>query len=347
MFYIHQANCLSAQHTFRGVEINELCEPADKKLLVIEPSYEGIPPGMLRRMGKAVRIGVGTAMAMFQNNSTPDGIIIGTANGGKEDCVRFLNQIIEYDEGLLTPLNFVQSSPNAVPAQIGLLTKNLAYNITHVHLGLAFEFAMIDADMMLNENPLNGYLLGAVDDISDPNYYLDEKGGWNKQEDISNKKLYESITGGSIAGEGATMFLVNGNETGSIARVCAVDTLHHEDQFIVKEKLHDFIERYLPEGEQIDLFLTGENGDIRLSKYYASCESLIKDDVTIARFKHMSGEYPTASAMGLWLCCDILKNQYIPDHMIKNEVARTSYKNILMYNNYKGHQHSFILVSNQ
>ncbi len=347
MFYIHQAYCLSAQHTFREVDINELCEPADKKLLVIEPSYEGIPPGVLRRMGKAVRMGVGTAMPMFQNNSKPDGIIMGTANGGKEDCVKFLNQIVEYDEGLLTPINFVQSSPNAVPAQIGLLTKNQGYNITHVHLGLAFEFAMIDADMILNENPFNSYLLGAVDDISNPNYYFEEKSGWNKEEDISNKKLYETNSEGSIAGEGATMFLVNGNETGSIARVYAVDTLHSEDKSVMKEKLHDFIGKYLPAGENIDLLLTGENGDNRLSKYYSSCESLIRDDVTIARFKHMSGEYPSASAMGLWLCCDILQNQYIPEHMIKNAGSKTNYKNILIYNNYKGIQHSFVLVSNQ
>jgi Beta-ketoacyl synthase, N-terminal domain len=347
MFYIHQAYCLSAQQTFGEVDINELIGPADKKFLVLEPSYEGVPPGVLRRMGKAVRMGVGTAMPMFQNNSKPDGIIIGTANGGKGDCVKFLNQIIEYDEGLLTPINFVQSSPNAISAQIGLLTKNQGYNITHVHLGLAFEFAMIDADMMLNENPLNSYLLGAVDDISNPNYYLEEKSGWYKKEDIPNKKLYESNSKGSIAGEASTMFLVNGNETGSIAKVYAAETLHHEDESIMKEKLYDFIEKYLPKGEKIDLLLTGENGDKRLSKYYLSCESLINDDVTIARFKHMSGEYPTASAMGLWLCCDILQNQYIPDHMIKKAGAKTNYKNILIYNDYKGIQHSFVLVSNQ
>jgi Beta-ketoacyl synthase, N-terminal domain len=347
MFYIHQAYCLSAQQTFREVEINELHEPIDKKLLVLEPSYEGIPPGALRRMGKAVRMGVGAAIPILQNNSKPDGIIIGTANGGKEDCVKFLNQIIEYDEGLLTPINFVQSSPNAVSAQIGLLTKNQGYNITHVHRGLAFEFAMIDADMMLSENPLNNYLLGAVDDNSTPNYYFEEKSGWNKKEDISNKTLYETKSQGSIAGEAATMFLVNGDEADSIAKVHAVDTLHHEDQSIMKEKLQGFIGKYLPEGEKIDLLLTGENGDNRLLKYYLSCESLIKDDVTIARFKHMSGEYPTATAMGLWLCCDILQNQYIPDHMIKNAGTKTWYKNILIYNNYKGTQHSFILVSNK
>jgi hypothetical protein len=161
MFYIHQTSSISPQHSPGNVDLNILFEPVDKKLHAIEPVYGGIPPGVLRRMGKAVRMGVGAALPLLHSGIVPDGIIIGTTDGGKEDSAKFLNQIVDYDEGMLTPLNFVQSTPNAVAAQIGLLTKNHGYNITHLQPGLAFEFAMIDADMMLNENPLNNYLLGA------------------------------------------------------------------------------------------------------------------------------------------------------------------------------------------
>ena len=345
MFYIHQTSCISPQQTFSDVDINNLHEPVDKKLYAIEPAYDAIPPGILRRMGKAVRMGVGAAMPLLQNNIDPTGIIIGTANGGKEDCVKFLNQIIEYDEGLLTPMNFVQGTPNAVAAQIGLLTKNHGYNITHLHLGLAFEFAMMDADMMLSEDPLKSYLLGAVDDIATYNYYFEDKAGWYKEEDISNKALYEKNSPGSIAGEAAAMFLVNGNKNNSIAKVLAVDTLHCEDETLMKEKLLQFIEKHLPAGEKINLLLTGENGDNRLLKYYTSCESLMEKDVVIARFKHICGEYPTATALGLWLACKILQQQSIPDHMIKIQQPCKAYQNILIYNTYKGIQHSFMLLS--
>jgi hypothetical protein len=301
-------------------------------------------------MGKAVRMGVGAAMPLLQNNARPDGIILGTANGGKEDCVKFLNQIIEYKEGLLTPINFVQSTPNAVAAQIALLTNNHGYNISHLHLGLAFEFAMIDADMMLSENPLSSYLLGASDDISIYNYNFEDKMGWYAKEDADNRTLYETDPAsagspGSIPGEGASMFLVNGNQAGATAKVMAVDTLHNEDELVMKEKLRDFIERYLPAGQKPDLLLTGENGDNRLQKYYSACESVLANDVTIARFKHMSGENPTATAMGLWLCCHILQTQHIPGHMMKRDAAKAGYKTVLIYNNYKKIQHSFILVS--
>lgn len=308
MFYINQTSCISPQHTSSNADRNRLFEPVDKKLNAIEPAYDDIPLGVLRRMGKAVRMGVGAALPLLHNNTMPDGIIIGTTNCGKDDCIKFLNQIVEYEEGLLTPLNFVQGTPNALAGQIGLLTRNHGYNITHLHCGLAFEFAMIDADMMLNENPLNSYLLGAVDDISTHNYYFEDKGDWYKKEEVSNKILYETNSPGSIAGEAAAMFLVNGNEEGSVAKVYAVDTLHHEDESVVKEKIQCFIKKYLPAGKKIDLLLTGENGDNRLLKYYSSCESVINDDVTVARFKHMSGEYPTATAMGLGFAANFSKN---------------------------------------
>ena len=72
---------------------------------------------------------------------------------------------------------------------------------------------------------------------------------------------------------------------------------------------------------------------------------MLNDDVTIARFKHMSGEYPTATAMGLWLCCELLPKRIIPVHMLKRKGSSEEYKNVLIYNNHKGIQHSLILVS--
>jgi len=58
----------------------------------------------------------------------------------------------------------------------------------------------------------------------------------------------------------------------------------------------------------------------------------------------MTGEYPTASAIALWLAAEILQTQHIPEHMIKR-AGNTSYKHILIYNNFKGKQHGWMLVS--
>jgi hypothetical protein len=345
MFYIHQTSCISPQQTFASTGISELQELTGNHLKAIEPAYNGIAPAVLRRMGKSVRMGVGTALSIINESTSLNGIIIGTGNGGKEDCVKFLTQIVDYNEGLLTPINFVQSAPNAAAAQIGLLTGNHGYNITHVHLGLAFELAMIDADMLLQEHPSNNYLLGAVDDIATYNFIFEEKIGGYKSGSVSNTSLYDDDMPGSIAGEGSAMFLVNGTADAAVAKIVAVDTLHYTDETAVKEKLQNFITQHLPEDEKVDVFITGENGDNRLLKYYAACESVFDKDVTVARFKHISGEFPTASAIAVWICCNILQQQLIPAHMIKKNPAKSSYKNIMLYNNYKGLQHSYILIS--
>ncbi|HRO45201.1 beta-ketoacyl synthase chain length factor [Agriterribacter sp.] len=338
--YIHHHTCISPQQTFRNADVEALQENTDNKLKAKEPVYDGIPPGILRRMGKAVRMGIGAAIPIIKQQST-DGIIIGTANGGMEDCIKFLNQIIAYDEGMLTPGNFVQSTPNAIAAQMGLLDKNRGYNITHVHRGLAFENALLDAMLMIRENPGNHYLLGAVDEISDYNYNIDLLDGCYKNEKISNKALYTTSSEGTIAGEGAVMFLVNNDAENALAKINAIQTLHTTDETEVRHALRQFMQQHFAPGQKADMLLTGENGDNRLLKYYTAAESLFDDHTTVARFKHMCGEYPTASSVALWLAC---YPQPLPPHMIKKQGSAAAVRNIIIYNSYRGLQHSFIHI---
>ncbi len=326
---------------------NELInEPVDKKLLAIEPSYQQIPPGILRRMGKSIRMGVGAALPLIAETNSIDGIIMGSANAGMDDCVKFLNQMVQYEEGQLTPGSFVQSTGNVIAGQLGLITKNKGYNITHIHLGLAFENALLDAMMQLNTNPSNTYLVGGVDEISSFHYNIETLAGSYKKEDISNKQLYETDSPGCVVGEGAAMFVVNSSPGSAIAKVAAIGTIHSTDLELVKQQLQRFLQNNLEEGATIDLLLSGENGDNRTSPYYTACETLLAADTAIARYKHMVGDFATASVLGLWYACEFLQRQQVPEHMFKNKTSRSTYNNILLYNNFKGLQHSFILVTN-
>lgn len=344
MLYIHQAYCISPQETFQTVDLETIHEPVEKRLLGIEPAYDGIPPGILRRMGRAVRMGVGACMPVLKNTDEINGIIIGTGKGGMEDCIKFLNQIVQYEEGLLAPGNFVQSTSNAVAAQVGMMSKNKSYNTTHVHRGHAFENAVIDALMQLDQFPGSNFLLGGVDEISEYDYTIENLGGAYKKESISNKDLYDADSPGSIAGEGAAMFLVNDQHQNAICKVAAINILHSEDESQVANMFHQFMATHLPAGDNIDLYISGESGDNRALKFYTACEKLLSENIPVARFKHMSGEYATASSWALWLVCEILQRQIIPAHMIKNPVEVSSVKTILLYNNYKGIQHSFMLI---
>lgn len=340
--FIHQHTCISAQQTFADINIDTLKASTDNKLKAVEPAYEGIPSGILRRMGKAVRMGVGAGLPIIKNHAQLDGIIIGTANGGMEDCIKFLNQIIDYEEGMLTPGNFVQSTPNAIAAQLGLMAANKLYNVTHVHRGLAFENALIDALMMIKQNPSSQFLVGGIDEISTYNYNIDYLDGWYKKDGTSSIDLYSSNSPGSIAGEGAAMFLVNNDPDKAIAKIKAVQTIHTTDKEVAKQNLNDFIKQHVAAEEKIDMLLTGENGDNRLTEYYTAAESLFTTETVVARYKHMSGEFPTSSAIALWLTSTFSS---LPQHCIKKNTATFSKPhNIVIYNNYKGTQHAFILV---
>jgi hypothetical protein len=348
MFFIHETVCISPQPTFLqdkifNAPLNELNHPVDNILYAIEPAYETIPPGVLRRMGRAVRLGIGAALPLVkQAIRTPGGIIIGTSMGGMEDCIKFLNQIIEYNEGTLTPTNFVQSTPNAIAGQLGLLSKNTGYNITHVHRGFSFENAVIDVDMLLKETPGNTYLMGAVDEISSYNYNIERLAGAYKNMPCSNEELYNVDSPGSIAGEGSAMFIVDDDPENAIAKLTAVQIFQTEDDLLVSAQLRQFLRDHLDD-KMPDLLLSGENGDNRVLHFYTSCEQICDNNIGIARFKHLSGEHPTASAFACWIACEIIKRNVLPEHMIKREAGR-EIKKILIYNNYKGIQHSFMLL---
>ncbi|MCH5716338.1 beta-ketoacyl synthase chain length factor [Niabella hibiscisoli] len=340
--YIHQHICISPQQTNGVVDLEAIHPSSAGKLLALEPKLGGVPPGMLRRMSKAVRMGIGAGLPLIKEVNV-DGIIIGTANGGMEDCIQFLNQIIDYEEGLLTPANFVQSTPNAIAGQLSLITKNRAYNATHVHNGLAFENALIDAKMSLAEKPDTQYLVGGIDEISSYNYNIDQLAGWYDSTK-SNEDLYTSTAPGTIAGEGAAMFVINNNAAAALGRIDAIEAFQSMDQEQVEARFKNFLSTYNTDINHT-LFISGENGDSRFLPGYTSCELAIGSSIPVVRFKHLTGEYPTSSSFALWLACQALAEQSLPAHFYKNEHNLTQIDRVILYNQYQGLQHSFILVS--
>lgn len=342
MFYIHQSSCISHQPTFNDVDLDDLKPSANNLVSAIEPKYENVPLGQLRRMGRALRMGVGTSMKLLGKHKV-DGILVGTANGGIEDSILFLNQIHDYQEGRLTPTNFVQSTYNAIAGMMGMITVNHGYNATHVHRGLAFENVALDAAMLLREHPGNTYVIGGVDEISEKNHRLVSLAGWYRSEPASNADLYAGEYNGTLPGEGAAMFIVNNQRESAVAHLTDLMMVSTRDEKVVRERMVEFLKRN-ENGGPIDLFLQGENGDKRLLKYYTGCEELIQPHTTVARYKHAFGEFQTVPALALWLATHVLQTQKLPAHFIKRQGTATTYKRVLIYNNYQGAQHGFMLV---
>jgi hypothetical protein len=344
--YLKDLSSVSPQVTYTEEFINGDYIIYSKNILsVIEPSYsEIIPASLLRRMGKAVRMGIGAALPLIERNEKINGIVMGTANGGLENCINFLNQIIEYDEGVLTPTHFVQSTPNALAGQLALMSKNTGYNVTHVNGPLAFENAILDA-MMFLEGASNktSLLLGAVEEISNYNYNIDLIAGRYKLENIANNDLITSQTNGSICGEGATMFIVSNDANDALAKIINLKQINFPNQIDLEQLLNQFLIENDLIPDDIDLLILGNNGDVQFDSWYVLLRSCFPANMEYVYYKNFVGEFRTNSAFALFFATQLLNGRFHNHKGIQGNFRNTP-KTILIYNQFEGIHHSFILV---
>ena len=346
--FIKDLACISPQRTYDETFFENESEIHEgNRYTAQEPVYGSlIPAGLLRRMGKAVRMGVGTGLPLIQKNGTLDGIILGTANGGLEDCLKFLNQIVDYEEGTLTPTNFVQSTPNAVAGNLALMSKSTGYNTTHVNKGLAFEAALLDAILLFEDKKANSLLLGSIEEISDYNYNIDKLAGSYKVEETTSKTLLGSNTQGTVCGEAAVMFVVEAERSlNSMAEIIDVEQISYTDKTKFEKKLNIFLERNEVLPSDIDALVLGFSGDNRNDYWYTWLSETWFSESSVYHFKNLTGDFPTASAFGTWMAVHILNGKNMPDDTIHTKKTGKRADKILVYNHHKGVQHGFILLS--
>jgi 3-oxoacyl-[acyl-carrier-protein] synthase II len=95
----------------------------------------------------------------------------------------------------------------------------------------------------------------------------------------------------------------------------------------------------------IDVVITGKNGDIRNDAVYDFVPGIFADS-TIANYKHLCGEYPTASAFGLWMAAHVVKEGNVPAIAVqKRPNTDRKPKKVLFYNHYQNVYHSLLLLS--
>lgn len=262
----------------------------------------------------------------------PDAILTGTGMGCMEDTEKFLNSIIVNDETHVTPTAFIQSTHNTVGAQIALTLQCKAYNNTYVHGSLSFESALIDAQILLQESEANHVLVGGADELG--------------TEFVDAVRLMEDTNPQGITvpiGEGATFFVLSSIHQNDAVQLVDMESHSFAERSSIVEKMTDFLTRNNVNVSNIDVLILGNNGDA-FDGFYSEIISAIKD-VTVIPYKQLCGEYYTASAFGLFMANEILRSQEIPESLLHNDVHEKPIKTILLYNQFKGRDHSFILLS--
>ena len=122
-----------------------------------EPDYKEMitNANLRRRMSRMIKMGVACGLECLKDipSEKVDAIITATGLGCLADTEKFMNALMDNREQMLNPTAFIQSTFNTVGAQLALLLKIHAYNVTYVHRGLSFESALIDGIMSIAEHP--------------------------------------------------------------------------------------------------------------------------------------------------------------------------------------------------
>lgn len=347
--YINGLAAVGAQNTSGNGFLEEaVVNTTENVLPIVAPAYKDyIAPAMIRRMAKGVKNGiVASSLAMKDAGvETLDAIITGTGMGCIEDSDKFLKALIDNKEEFLTPTSFIQSTHNTVGSQIALGLQCKSYNFTYVNAAVSFESAVMDAKMQLESGEAATILVGGIDEMSDYTAKLYELAGFIKKQSDTPYAVLDSKTPGAVYSEGATFFVLENKKTSaSYAEIVAVDMINKLAVDEAEAKITAFLLANNLEISDLDAVVLGYNGDVDFDGYYQKLSAGLFSETPQIYYKHLSGEYNTASAFGLWVAAKVIKAQQIPRLLKVNAIDKTAYKTILLYNQYKGLDHSFTLI---
>lgn len=347
--YINGIGCVSAQKIegefASAFEVNE----STNVLPLEKPEYKDyFSPIAARRMSKAVKNGiVASTVAMKDANlDMPGAIITGTGMGCIEDSDKFLKAIIDNKEEFLTPTSFIQSTHNTVAAQIALGLQCKAYNFTYVNAAVSFESALVDGKLQIEEEETDSVLIGGLDEMTDYTASLFKLAGFIKKDDEGTFPIKDSKTPGTVFGEGATFFVLENKKSESTyAEVIDVEIVNEIKITELPQKIVGFLASNGLTISGIDALIVGSNGDVDFNGYYEMLTHGQFAQTPQVYYKHLSGEYNTASAFGLYVGANIVRTQKLPEILSLNGKTKSDYKTILLYNQYRGIDHSFTLIS--
>jgi len=342
--YIRSTESISPQKTFLRNEIPENIIEYNTLLKNICPNFkEYFPPLLSRRINTLIKTGHVCAIETINKAGIekPDAIITGSGLGCVASTEKFLNDMLKTNEGLLAPTSFIQSTSNAIGAQIALHYTCKGYNVLYAQKSLSFDCALQDALLRIKDNEL----VGGFDEITQENYLLKQNIGLYKKKPFPNLNMIKSNSTGSIAGEGASFFLLSDQLTdNNLAELMGV--------WITPSKLNnseiaDWIKFSIAnvglKPGDIDVIVSGFNGDIKTDRIYKDILVSGFSSSTHAYYKHLCGEYDAATAFGLWFSVMAVSNNCIPVHSLLSDKKR-DYNKVLLYNQHDAKYHSLTLL---
>ncbi|PID95395.1 MAG: 3-oxoacyl-ACP synthase [Bacteroidetes bacterium] len=347
--YINSVGSVSTQNTLDNSQfLNEIVNYDSNVIEIIKPNYKEYMQGAsARRMAKGVKMGIVASTIALKKAKVdnPDAIITGTGMGCVIDSEKFVSAMIDNDEQFLTPTSFIQSTHNTVGGQVALNLKCKSYNFSYVNGAISFESCLIDGQLMLEEGNAKNILIGGIDELAPHTVAIHKVNDFiKKEEHIGTTEILNSGTKGAVFGEGASFFVLSKNaEKNSYAKLLDTSVFAKIKKKEVVNKIADFLKKNNTQIEDIDAIILGKNGDAEYDIYYENVENTFKNTSQIV-YKHLSGEYFTASSFGFLIACNLLKNQELPKELFLNSTEKNIYQKVLLFNQYRGKDFGFVLL---
>lgn len=319
--YINGLSSISIQEQTRNFSVETLNKIEQGVNEAQQPSYkELIAPAMVRRMAKGVKMGIYTAHKALEEAhlQVPQAIITGTGLGCLVDSEKFLELMLDNNESYLTPTSFIQSTHNTVGGQIALHLGCKGYNFTYVHQNSSFESALLDGFLQIKAEEIEHALIGGIDEIG--------------KTTIINQQVAEIVNTadtvfetGINTGEGATFFVLDQQHTpSSYAEIVDIQISN------IPIRVSDFLAQNNLTADVIDIVYVG-SCDLPVDQDYFDEVKQTLHQAEIVTYKEYVGHHHTASSFGLLLAAEQMKRA---DGMTY----------ILLYNQFRGKDHSFILL---
>jgi 3-oxoacyl-(acyl-carrier-protein) synthase len=349
-YFINGVGIIAPQKTFDpDVFLTEVAQYDKNVLACIAPDFKTyINPIQMRRLSRMLRIGLSAAVMCLRNSkiTMPDGIVTATGYGFLDETAKFLQELLEQNEKQLTPTYFMQGTSNALAGLVALTIKCMGYNNTYVSKGFALENAITDAMMQLNENASSNFLVGSYDEAAEVQYHASTRLNHFKTEFINNLSLFNTSTKGTIQGEGSAFFMFSGKSSAStLCLLSDMYTLYKPEGTDLPGEMESFLATNGLNSKDIDLVISGVSGDVQHDAVTNTLLHSRFENTPQIRFKHLCGEYTTATSFALWLGARILNKQLVPDIVkVQRWIQPVKLKTILIVNQYMGKSYTFMLL---
>ncbi|MBK6342975.1 MAG: beta-ketoacyl synthase chain length factor [Flavobacteriales bacterium] len=175
----------------------------------IEGDPAPIPGSAARRLSSIQHEACLMALAALHRAGVarPDAIVASTALGCLDDIERFLTELYDAGDALLSPLPFMRSTHNTMAGQLALMLRCDGPNITHAQGFDGFHASLVEAELLLNERPEWNVLVLAIDERT---ALLD--------------RLAQALQPGINVGGGGEAFLLTGTNDQGLARITWADS---------------------------------------------------------------------------------------------------------------------------